>query len=162
MIDPLAGGFEDQNLDPLEVQRTLMGFLGQTYQEVSRYDNNIVSANPFLAPKKQEFHNLAQKVLNETRRFVQPDQQHNPLQEHNHLPSQQYTGPAPIPQQNQQSVLPQQTVDPNQLEFSFDNSVTAITINNKLNDLEKKLKRIDSMMEKVILFVESYDSKNTE
>ena len=160
MTDPLVGGFEDQNLDPLEVQRTLMGFLGQTYQEVSRYDSHIVSANPFLAPKKQEFHNLAQKVLNETRRVVRPDQQHIPPQVHNHPPNQQYIGPEA--QQNVESFPPQQTVDPNQLEFSFDNSVTAITINNKLNDLEKKLKRIDTMMEKVISFIESYDSKNTE
>lgn len=160
MTDPLVGGFEDQNLDPAEVQRTLMGFLGQTYQEVSRYDSHIVSANPFLAPKKAEFHNLAQKVLNETRRAIVPE---NP-QIHNHPPSQQYIGPVQSNQTPQQNIpiAPQQINDPNQLEFSFDNSVTAITINNKLNDLEKKLKKIDSMLEKMLLLMESYDSKNTE
>lgn len=155
MTDPLVGGFEDQNLDPLEVQRTLMGFLGQTYHEVSRYDSHIVSANPFLAPKKQEFHNLAQKVLDETRRVVNP-QQNNP-QAHS-FDNQPYLPP----QQIDPNIPPQRIIDPNQLEFSFDNSVTAISINNKLNDLEKKLKRIDTMMEKVISFVELYDSKNTE
>ena len=44
---------EEQNIDPRELQATLMGFLGQTYQEISRYDSNLVSPNAFLAPKKE-------------------------------------------------------------------------------------------------------------
>jgi hypothetical protein len=38
MIDPLNGTYE-QNIDPIELQQTLAGFLGQTYQENSMQQN---------------------------------------------------------------------------------------------------------------------------
>ena len=44
------------------------------------------------------------------------------------------------------------------MEFSFDNSVTAITINNKLEDIEKKLKKLDTLLQKVLQFVESKET----
>ena len=56
---------EEQNIDPRELQATLMGFLGQTYQEISRYDSNIVSPNAFLAPKKEEFQRTAETIMRE-------------------------------------------------------------------------------------------------
>lgn len=151
---------EEQNIDPRELQATLMGFLGQTYQEISRYDSNIVSPNPFLAPKKQEFQRTAETIMREAiqstngspnRPTVYPNNVSRPVQ-----PQQ--------PQQSNQPFLetgkfvPPPANDPNQLEFSFDNSVTAITINNKLEDIEKKLKKLDTLLQKVIQFMESKET----
>ena len=153
MNDPLMGGFEDQQLDPREIQETLIGFLGQTYREVAKFDSHLVSANQFLAPKKEEFKNLAEKIMQESvgggiqRPPSFPPQHHAPI---HHAPPN-FIPMAQPPQVNQ---------DPNQLEFSFDNSVTANTINSKLDGIEKKLNSLDKMMRSLIELLESHESKN--
>jgi hypothetical protein len=153
MIDPLLENVNfNQNIDPAELQKTLLGFLGQTYSEISRYDNNLVSTNQFLAPKKHEFQRTAEQVLREVS-GTQP-QQINPV------PSNQYElDPRPyIDYKNQAS--PPSPYDPNQMEFNFDNSVTAKSIDVKLNNIEKSIKKLDTMLQKMVSYIESHDNKN--
>jgi hypothetical protein len=142
------------DISPQELHQTLVGFLGQTYSEVARYDSNIVSPNAFLAPKKNEFQAVAQKVMNEVRDTVIPQQQiQQPIQ---NIPAQTKifldTGVHVPPPPN----------DPSQMEFTFDNSITAITINNKLEDIEKKIKKLDNMLSKVLLLLEGDETKNSK
>jgi hypothetical protein len=142
------------DISPQELHQTLVGFLGQTYSEISRYDSNIVSPNAFLAPKKNEFQAVAQKVMNEVRDTVIPQQQiEQPIQ---NIPAQTKifldTGVRVPPPPN----------DPSQMEFTFDNSITAITINNKLEDIEKKIKKLDNMLSKMLLLLEGDETKNSE
>ena len=152
MSDPLNDQYE-QNIDPIELQQTLAGFLGQTYQEISRYDSHLVSANPFLAPKKEEFHRTAQKVFQEAKLASGHIPQQNTPRIHQ---------PAQIQQHVAQPQPEQVLVDPNQLEFCFDNSVTAISINNRLDDLEKRLKKLDSCIAKVLSLLEHDDTKDSK
>lgn len=145
---------ENTDIHPNELKDILVGFLGQTYSEVSRYDNHLVSPNQFLAPKKQEFQKTAERVLQEAAPRIPQQQLSQPIQ-----PIQHYTPQQPIPVQPQQ---PQQTSDPNQLEFSFDNSITAKTIYNKLDDLEKKIKKLDKTLETMLSLLEKYEIENTQ
>ena len=156
MVDPLIQNPSyDEDIDPIEAEKTLLNFLGQTYSEISRYDSHLVSANPFLAPKKQEFQRTAERVLQETRQGSQA--QYNP-QQLVQQPTQQLD-PRPYIDTNRSPVIPS-TSDPNQLEFSFDNSVTAKSINSKLEDIEKRLKRLDTTLSKVLSYFESHEIEN--
>lgn len=141
------------DISPQELHQTLVGFLGQTYSEISRYDSNIVASNPFLSPKKNEFQAVAQKVINEVRESILTPQQTEQIIQN--VPAQTKTfldtGVRVPPPPN----------DPSQMEFTFDNSITAITINNKLEDLEKKIKKLDNMLTKVLSFLESNEIKNS-
>lgn len=147
-----------------ELQKTLIGFLGHTYKEVSQFDSRLVSANNTLAPKKQEFHNIANKVFQETLSHnsgqipvgnVQHNNGHHQQIQPNgaqNVHASQYTQP---PQLVQTPV-----VDPNQLEFSFDNSVTALSIDKRLTDIENRLKKLDITLAKVLVLLEQNDTTN--
>ena len=155
MVDPLLQNpdFND-NIDPAEIQKTLMGFLGQTYSEISKYDNHLVSTNQFLAPKKQEFQRTAEQVIREVSGGIQPHPA--PVVYNQHRPAavpfiDTNTAPPPPPPS-----------DPNQMEFSFDNSITAKTINSKLDEIEKRIKKLDTVIRKVLSYIESHDTKDTK
>lgn len=160
MTDPLLNSAFDDYIDPAEEHATLVQFLGQTYSEISKYDSHLVSVNPFLAPKKQEFERTAERVLNERKAVTFQNQipqniQYTP-QHHQHVvENRPYidTGKPPSPPASD---------DPNQMEFSFDNSITAKTINTKLEDLDKKIKRLDMMVSKVLLYLESHESQDKQ
>jgi hypothetical protein len=165
MSDPLFESAFNDYIDPAEEHATLVQFLGQTYSEISKYDSHLVSVNPFLAPKKQDFEKTAQRVLNETR---------TPFKAQNNIPPIYPTIPHQAPPQAHHQInasvvpfidlgkppTPPSLNDPNQLEFSFDNSVTAKSIDEKLENLEKKLKRLDTMISKVLSYLESHESEN--
>jgi len=142
---------ENHEIHPQELKDILTGFLGQTYGEISKYDANIVSENPFLSPKKREFQMVAEKVLQEA------------------VPSTQRTKQIPVsnhPVHIPQPYIPQpqnfQPVDNSQLEFNFDNSITAITINNRLNDIEKLLKKLDKTVSSMVEYLSKYEANNKE
>lgn len=150
MTDPFLN-LQEQNIDPIDLKNTLIGFLGQTYSEVSKFDNNIVSPNPFLAPKKQEFEKIAEKVLQEVSSSKTPNVSY-PV---NESISRRQPPTAFI---DTGVVLPPAPNDPNQMEFTFDNSITAKTINSKLEDLEKRLKKLDNNIAKMLSLLESHES----
>jgi hypothetical protein len=153
------------DISPEELQKTLIGFLGHTYKEVSQFDSRLVSANNTLAPKKQEFHNIANKVFQEAlspnsgqipvgnvHHNAVHNQQIQPNVTHQNVQPSQYTQPPQLVQ------VP--VVDPNQLEFSFDNSVTALSIDNRLTDIENRLKKLDITLSKVLVLLETNDTTN--
>jgi hypothetical protein len=146
---------ENTDIDPRELQDILIGFLGSTYGEVAKFDNNIINANPTLSHKKHEFERLAERVMQEAipQNRIHAPQNHQ--QVHHHHPQVRHHAPPPqhIPEQHQQ-------IDPNQMEFSFDNSVTALSINEKLEDIQKKLKRLDKAIENVVSLLEKHEIKN--
>jgi hypothetical protein len=157
MIDPLLQTPDyNDNIDPVEIQKTLMGFLGQTYTEISKYDSHLVSTNQFLSPKKEEFQRTAEQVLREVRDGIQPQIAQSIPQLQLHQPQiaarpfiDTNTAPPPPP-----------PFDPNQMEFSFDNSVTAKLINTKLDDIEKRIKRLDIALQKVLSYLDSHETEN--
>lgn len=154
------------DISPEELQKTLIGFLGHTYKEVSQFDSRLVSANSTLAPKKQEFHNIANKVFQEA---LTPNSGQIPIGNvHHNNTHQQQIQPNVVVQQNvhpSQFTQPPQlvqapVVDPNQLEFSFDNSVTALTIDKRLTDIENRLKKLDITLSKVLVLLDTNDTTN--
>lgn len=144
---------EDIELTPEELQKTLIGFLGHTYKEVSQFDSRLVSPNSTLMPKKQEFQNIANKVFKEV---VAPNSGQIPVGNVQHVhPNIQNAQPV------NQIIQPQiQEVDPNQLEFNFNNSVTALSIDKKLTDIENRIKKLDIALSKVLSLLESDDFTN--
>jgi len=157
MIDSLLQTSDyNDNIDPVEIQKTLMGFLGQTYTEISKYDSHLVATNQFLSPKKEEFQRTAEQVLREVRGGMQPRIAQSIPQPQLHEPQiaarpfiDTNTAPPPPP-----------PFDPNQMEFSFDNSVTAKLINTKLDDIEKRIKRLDITLQKVLSYLNSHETEN--
>jgi hypothetical protein len=140
---------ENNEINPNELQDILINFLGQTYGEVSRYDNNLLQTNQFLSPKKYEFQKTAEMVLQN----IIPQQPQQP-QQRQYIPQNQH-----IPQFVSE-VQPQP--DPNQLEFNFNDSVTAKTIYNKLEELEKRIKNIDKSLSSVISLLQTYEVEDTQ
>lgn len=164
MVDPLLQNSDfNDNIDPIELQKTLLGFLGQTYSEISKYDSHIVSPNQFLAPKKQEFQRTAEQVLREVRGGVPQNQQPQIIQQHQIYPPQiaPQLDPTPYIDSNRAPVVPS-PIDTNQMEFSFDNSVTAKSIDSKLDDIEKRIKRLDITLQKVLSYIESHETENSK
>lgn len=157
MVDPLLQNADfNDNIDPAEVHNTLLGFLGQTYSEISRYDNHLVSTNQFLAPKKQEFQRTAEQVLREVRGGTQPQTQQPIAQDQFRLPQ---IGARPFVDTNT-APPPPSLLDPNQMEFSFDNSITAKSINAKLDEIEKRIKRLDIALQKVLTYIDSHETQD--
>jgi hypothetical protein len=154
MIDPLLQIPDyNNNIDLVEMQKTLLGFLGQTYSEISKYDSHLVSPNQFLAPKKQEFQRTAEQVLREVRGGIQPQP----------IPQNQFQQPQLVARpfiDTNTAPPPPPPSDPNQMEFSFDNSITAKSIDAKLDDIEKRIKRLDISLHKVLSYLESHETKN--
>jgi hypothetical protein len=149
----------EYDISPEELQKTLIGFLGHTYKEVSQFDSRLVSPNTTLAPKKQEFQNIANKVVQEaliplnTGKIPVGNVQHNKVHTQHIQPNVQNQN---VPM-SQHIIQPPQ-VDPNQLEFSFDNSVTALSIDKRLTDIENKLKKLDIALSKVLVLLQSNDT----
>jgi hypothetical protein len=164
MVDPLLQNSDfNDNIDPVEIQKTLMGFLGQTYSEIAKYDSHLVSPNQFLAPKKQEFQRTAEQVIREVRGGIQPQPQQPQMFQA--VPQQHppFTPPSAVPFIDTNTAPPPPPPsDPNQMEFSFDNSVTAKTINIKLEEIEKRIKKLDTVLQKVLSYIESHDTKDPE
>ena len=154
--DP-SQGYNPQEYDPLggisssdELKNILIGFMGQTYSEVSKFDKHLVSPNVTLRPKTQEFQNIAEKVLSEAG-AVYGDRGTNP-QRHNTNPQRQppvLNIVNPVVEVNQNPQIQPNYIDPNQMEFSFDESATAISIQRKLEDIMLKLCTIQDKIDKL-------------
>lgn len=151
-------GYNPQDYDPLggisspdELRNVLIGFMGQTYSEVSKFDKHLVSPNVTLRPKTAEFHNMAERLLSEANNICGDrgiQQQRPPVLGLNmqHQPQINKTDII-TPSDNPQ--IQQNFVDPNQLEFKFDNSATAESIQRKLDDIMLKLCAIQDRIDKL-------------
>lgn len=149
----------EYDISPEELQKTLIGFLGHTYKEVSQFDSRLVSPNSTLAPKKQEFQNIADKVFKEA---ISPTTGQIPVGNvHHNVVYPQHIQPNVVYPNTPQQQIPQPPQhDPNQLEFSFDNSVTALSIDKRLTDIENRLKKLDNTLAKVLVLLEQNDPTN--
>ena len=131
-------------------------FLGQNLGEMKELDKNIVSS---LKPIAGSINPHA--MLNTITGSPQPD----------HVPVA--PPPAPVQQAHEvhqpvavqpvvqpQVVVEQSPVDPNQLEFSFDNSVTAVKIFDKIELLERKLASIQNDQQEIISLLTDIKKKS--
>lgn len=153
---------QEYNPEDLDIDiNTMKMFLSQTAKELSNIDRNIISANPHLSPKRMEFEQTAHRILsteirNPQRRIEASKPNINNLQSHLMQPQ---TTNIVVPYVDTGEIKKIDN-DPNQLEFKFDNSVTAIMINNKLVQLEKMILSIDKKLQKLIDYID--DSEDTE
>jgi hypothetical protein len=149
----------EYEITPEELQKTLIGFLGHTYKEVSQFDSRLVSPNNTLTPKKQEFQHIANKVFQEA---LTPNTGQIPVGNvHHNVGHPQHVQPNVVyPNHPQQQIAQPPQHDPNQLEFSFDNSVTALSIDNRLTDIENRIKKLDTTLSKVLVLLENHDTSN--
>jgi hypothetical protein len=120
--------------DP-EAKDMLMQLMGQTYGELHKLDNFIVSPSQQLKPKSEEF---KQTVANVTRSLNANVAQ----------PQQRIARPAAMPV----DVLPASlvSVDPNQLEFGFDNTATAVAIDKSIARVEDKVDKLIKLVNKLL------------
>lgn len=125
-----------EQFDP-EAKDMLMQLMGQTYGELHKLDNFIVSPSQQLRPKSEEF---KQTVTNVTRAL----NANVPVTTLPHVTYHEVVRP--------QAVVPTPAAasDPNQLEFGFDNSATAMAIDKSLSRLEDKIDRLTKLVNKLV------------
>jgi len=118
-----------------EAKDMLMQFMGQTYGELHKLDSFIVGSSQQLQPKSEAF---KQTVANVTRTL----NSNVPV----NRPAQQVV--ASRPYQPTEAVAPD--LDTDQMEFGFDDSVTAMSIDRMLTRIEDKIDRLNNRFNKVL------------
>lgn len=117
-----------------DVQGMLQQFIGQTYGELAKLDQNIVGRTQHLRPQSQEFKAVATNILTNipnNRQLTQTEAQ--PIQHQNIQPRVQIQPKSPS----------------DQLEFDFDDSATAKNIFASLKRIEDKLSNISNRLQKL-------------
>lgn len=121
-----------------EAKDMLMQFMGQTYGELHKLDSFIVGSSQQLQPKSEAF---KQTVANVTRTL----NSNVPV----NRPAQQVV--ASRPYQPTEAVAPAvPDLDTDQMEFGFDDSVTAMSIDRMLTRIEDKIDRLNNRLNKVL------------
>lgn len=126
------------SFDP-EAKDMLMQLMGQTYGELHKLDKFIVSPSQQLRPKSEEFKQTVASVTRSLNANV-------PMSQQEHHLTQEIVRPA-MPMSG--AVSPAQ-LDPNQLEFGFDNSATAIAIDKAITRVENKVDKLVNMVNKLL------------
>lgn len=115
-----------------ETLDVLKQFLGQTYGELHKLDSNIVGTSQHLTHKSSEFKHTAAKVLDSV------------------VAAPQVRTPGPVVGATVPIALPVTTPvaqpDDNQMEFAFDASATAESIQKSLDRLETKLDKLTRLI----------------
>ena len=143
-LDPsaLQPGAGMPSVNPMEDAMAIRSLFGTIHNELNEVNKNLVDPSVNLQAKNVDKSVMDRDILNIVGR-------NKPQQQNGAIPQQ----PQQLPQQQQfipQQAPPQPQVDPNQLELNFDDSVTAIKIFNKLDDLETKMIRIEMKIDKLI------------
>jgi hypothetical protein len=145
---------DELDLDPA----TMAAFLGQTAAGLAEVDRNIVSGSSHLNDNRERFEQVARQAMqtvssNPARtppRILPVDANQDHIIPSGSVP----LIPLPADMTNVRPVvenrpyidngrnIPKIDNDPNQLEFNFDNSVTAISINNNIAELKKKVQSL--------------------
>lgn len=144
---------DDQALDR-ETFDVLANFVGQTYNEICKFDQSLISTNNNLNSKREQFKNIAENVLS--------------------TPSAVRQNPARLHQQNDQMPLNGMAYvdrgiapvappvnDPNQMEFKFDNSEISQKIEKKFDTIINRINRIDKTLTQLLEFL-NYEAEDTE
>lgn len=130
-------------MNPAVLQREMASFLGGLYGEIKKMDENLIAPSGNLRHSQRDFENIAREALQPPRVNPNPPPQHHQ-----------------VPVENQPFIdrriqpPPPTAGDPSQLEFDFDNSATAKNILSKLEDLERKLNRIDKATSSILKSLE--------
>jgi hypothetical protein len=145
----------DPNFDR-ETFETLANFVGQTYKDICKFDQSLISTNNNLNSRKEQFKNIAENILvapspNRSSMYNQPDihQGSNPP-----VSDRAYIDRCISP-------LPPHPNDPNQMEFMFDNSEMSLKIEKKFDTIINRLNRIDKTLNQLLQFL-NYEAENTE
>ena len=143
-LDPsaLQPGAGQPSVNPMEDAMAIRSLFGSIHNELNEVNKHLVDQSSNLQAKNVDKSVMDRDILNLVGR--------NPQQQQN---GQVHQHPQPQPQQQQfipQEAPPQPQIDPNQLELNFDDSVTAIKIYNKLDDLETKMIRLEMKIDKLI------------
>jgi hypothetical protein len=117
-----------------DVQGMLQQFIGQTYGELAKLDQNIVGRTQHLRPQSQEFKTIATNILTNIP---------------NNRQITQTEAPSIQPQNIQPRVQIQPKLPTDQLEFDFDDSATAKNIFASLKRIEDKLSNISNRLQKL-------------
>lgn len=152
-------------MDPHDLKNLLIGFMGQTYKEVSKFDNNLISSNASLAPKKTQFQRTAEKLVNEVEGlFNLKTPAMNSVDNTNHINRVNIqTNPVSVQMRPQNVNNPETPIveyDPNQMEFNFSSTVTSESIKKLIEDLHRKIDRIEDTLDEMKSSQESVDNKS--
>ena len=145
MNEPHDQGF-DPSTSPAEIQSLLVNFMGQTYAEINKLDKNIIGTSTNLIQKGGEFKNLAQTVINNVPNNFKFNARPQPPQPQPPPPAVQQAYVAHVSEPY--LVGPSKPLDDNQLLFDFDNSATAVKINDALSRIESCLTKIENKLSK--------------
>jgi hypothetical protein len=143
----------DQSLDR-ETFDVLANFVGQTYNEICKFDQSLISTNNNLTSKREQFKNIAESVLS----IPNPNNgnAHRMHHQNEQMPANQMAyvdrGIAP---------LAPPADDPNQLEFKFDNSEISQKIEKKFDTIINRINRIDKTLTQLLEFL-NYEAEDTE
>ena len=116
-----------------ETLDVLKQFLGQTYGELHKLDSNIVGTSKHLTHRSSEFKHTAAKVLDSVVAAPPQVRTHGPVVGVNTTIALPVTAPA-VQQ------------DANQIEFAFDASATAESIQKSLDRLESKIDKLTRLI----------------
>lgn len=149
---------EELDIDP----QTMAAFLGQTAKGLAQIDSAIIERSDNLSQKKMLFEQTArqamQTAITKTPPRIMPQETMISMENIDHIIPQNSIPLIPLPDNVSQNVpyidkgrnIPNINNDPNQLEFDFNNSVTAITINNNIAELKKKVLDLDKKIQMMI------------
>lgn len=116
-----------------DVKGMLQQFIGQTYGELAKLDQNIVGRTQHLRPQSQDFKNVATSILTNIPNTGAPT-----------------SAPVVAPSNIQPRIQVQPTgSNAGQLEFDFDDSATAKNIFASLKRIEDKLSNISNRLQKL-------------
>lgn len=143
-LDPGAVNAQgpDPSFNPMEDAIAIRSMFGAIHNELNQVNENLVDPSVNLKAKQVNKTVMDRDILNIV--GVTPEQQPVPQ----NIPQPFQPQPVPPPQQTGQLEIPQ--VDPNQLELNFDNSATANKIFEKLDDIERKLIKIESKLNSLV------------
>lgn len=144
---------DDQSFDR-ETFDVLANFVGQTYNEICKFDQSLISTNNNLTSKREQFKNIAENVLSiptaNNRNGARMQQQHVQIPQNQMAYVDRGIDPVAPPAN-----------DPNQLEFKFDNSEISQKIEKKFDTIINRINRIDKTLTQLLEFL-NYEAEDIE
>ena len=133
----------------------LANFVGQTYNEICKFDQSLIATNNNLNSKREQFKNIAENVL------LNPSV--NRTSTHHSIPQQHQQRPVSEMAYVERGIAPVEPAldDPNQLEFKFDNSEMSVKIEKKFDTIINRINRIDNTLTQLLEFL-NYEAEDTE
>lgn len=130
-------------MDEMEdTKDVLMQFLGQTYGELHKIDTMITGSSQHLQQRSNAFKNVVSDILTN-----QVPAAHQSTTTTQRQPQLRTSSPT-VQIMPTADIRPE--IDPNQMEFAFDNSSDVASIYNTLVRLEDKIERLDRKITRLL------------